>query len=395
MSRKLLLVGILLCFTSVLFAQDSSKDNVKKYHNFDFTKKLVAKAELAKLKYDSDEFEPVNELALLRGVVFGKRGRIFKEKSIQTYLAKQSWYKPNPNFKNSILTAKERSNLDLIRLAEAERHNSVEPGDLRYWIKKEIPEDKIYSWSAADWSVLIAEFEAVHGKTFPEQEWLQKYFDERYWYKRNPNYSPSILSAIERKNMEKFIAKRKEISKVEVSFGDMDKFQNVLLKEEQLKGVSFNELRMMQNEFFARRGKKFTIAAYIQAFEWQDWYKPIKDQSKVKLNATEDANVKLIQAFEAKLREKITNEVLPEEYFYGMYIEDLRVLRNEIFAKHGRVFKDKELQKYFESQPWYKADLSFTDDKISTVLSETEFKNITMIKQQEEISISKFVMVEG
>jgi hypothetical protein len=391
MPRKILLLGILLAFASVLFAQD----NVKKYHNFDFTKKLVTKAELAKLKYETDDFEPVNELALLRGVVFGKRGRIFKEKSIQNYLEKQSWYQPNPNFKNSMLTKMERDNLDLIRLAEAERHYNVEPGDLRYWIKKEIPDDKIYAPSGADWSVLIAEFEAIHGKTFPDQEWLQKYFDERYWYKRNPNYSPTMLSAIERKNLEKFIAKRNENRVVEVSFGDMDKFQNVLLKEEQLKGVSFNELRLMKNEFFARRGKKFTVAAYRQAFEWQDWYKPLKDQKKVKLNAVEEANVKLIDGYEAKMREKITTEVLPEEFFYGMYLEDLRVLRNEIFAKHGRVFKDPKLQKYFEAQAWYKRDPTFTDDKVKDVLSEIEFKNITSIKTQEEVAMSKFVMVEG
>ncbi len=390
MSRKLLLIGILLLFASALFAQD----NVKKYHNFDFAKKLVTKAELAKLKYENDEFEPVNELALLRGVVFGKRGRIFKEKSIQNYLEKQTWYKPNSSFKNSMLTAIERNNLDLIRLAEAERHYNVEPGDLRYWIKKEIPDDKIYARSGADWSVLIAEFEAIHGKTFSE-EWMQKYFDERYWYKRNPNYSPKMLSAIERKNLENFIAKKNEAKQTEISFGDMDKFQTVLLREEQLKGLNFNELRLLRNEVFARRGKKFTIAAYKQVFEWQDWYKPLKNQSKVKLTATDEANVKLLEGYEAKLREKITTEVLSEEYFYGMYLEDLRVLRNEIFAKHGRIFKDIKLQKYFESQPWYKADPTFTDENVKNILSETEFKNITTIKQQEELSISKFVMVEG
>ena len=391
MSRKILLLGILLLFSTVLFAQD----NVKKYHNFDFTKKLVTKAELAKLKYEEDDAEPVNELALLRGVLFGKHGRVFVEKIVQTYLEKQSWYKPNPKFSNSVLNQTERTNLDLIRLAEAERHYSVEPGDLRYWVNKEIPEDKIYTNSAADWSVLIAEFEAIHGKTFPDQEWLQKYFDERYWYKRNVNYSPTMLSANERKNLEKFIAKRNDDRKVEISFGDMDKFQNVLLKEEQLKGVGFNDLRLMQNEFFARRGKKFTIAAYKQAFEWQPWYKPLKDQTKVKLNATEEANVKLLQAYEAKMREKITSEVLPEDFFYGMYAEDLRLLRNEIFAKHGRVFKDPKLQKYFEGQSWYKADPTFTDENLPTILSETEFKNIASIKTQEESAISKFVLVEG
>ena len=387
---------LIISVCSSIFAQigDEKEFNKANWDKFDFTKKKITKAQLDKLKYEMDDFEPVNELAIVRGIIFGKRGRIFKEKSIQTYLEKQAWYKPNPKFSNSVLTAIERANLDLIRLAEAERHYFVEPGDLRLWISKEIPDDKISAESAADWSVLIAEFEAIHGKTFSE-EWLQKYFDERYWYKRNPNYSPAMLSAIERKNMEKFIAQKNEARKTEISPGDMDKFQTVLLKEDQLKGLNFSELRLLRNEVFARRGKRFTVVAYKQAFEWRDWYKPLKDQKKVKLSATEEANVKLLEAYENKLRQKITTEVLPEYYFWGMYAEDLLMLRNEIFAKRGRIFKDVKLQKYFEAQPWYKPDPNFTDDKVSSILSETEFKNITTIKKEEENAISKFMLVEG
>lgn len=387
---KLLLPLVVLILASVAAGQE----NVKKYHNYDFTKKVVTKAELAKLNYTLDELEGVNELALLRGVVFGKRGRVFKEKSIQSYLEKQTWYKAKPGFSNAVLTPTERKNLDMIRLAEAERHRYIEPGDLRLWMNKEIPDEKILPFTAAEWTILIAEFEAVHGKTFSE-EWLQKYFDDRYWYKRNPNYNPGMLNATEKKNLAKFIEKKNEARQAEVSRGDMDKFQNVLLKESQLKGLYFSDLRLIRNEFFARRGKKFTVAAYRQAFEWEDWYKPLKDQSKVKLNATEEANVKLIEAYENRLREKLQTEVLSEEFFSGMYAEDLRILRNEIFAKKGRVFKDKALQKYFEAQPWYKADPTFTDDRIGQVMTEIEIKNIASIRKEEELAISKFQMVEG
>lgn len=109
-----------------------------------------------------------------------------------------------------MLTPMERTNLDIIRMAEAERHDYVQPGDLRYWIKTEIPKEKLWTNSAVDWQIMIAEVEAIHGKTFPEQEWLQKYFDERYWYKRNPNYSPSVLTDIERKNLENLRRERKK-----------------------------------------------------------------------------------------------------------------------------------------------------------------------------------------
>ena len=387
--------GILLIVSispTVLSQIENEKEfNKYRWDKFDFTKKKITKAQLAKLKYSVDDIETINELAILRGIVFGKRGRIFKERSIQDYLAKQAWYKPNANFKNSILTPMERTNLDLIRLAEAERHDFVQPGDLRYWTDKEIPDDKIYSFSSADWQVMIAEIEAVHGKMFPNEEWLQKYFDERYWYKRNPKYSPTVLTAIERKNLEKISRKKEESRKTAVSVGDMDKFQNALLTRELLKDVTMNELRLMRLEFYARRGRKFTTPGFLQAFEWRDWYKPMRDQTKVKLNKTEEQNVKLLEQMEAEWREFLTTQEITEEMLFGLFVEDLRVLRNEIYARHGRIFKDKELQKYFEAQSWYKPNPDFKDE----MLSELEFKNLTMIKIAEETSISKMVKVEG
>ena len=34
-------------------------------------------------------------------------------------------------------------------------------------------------------------------------------------------------------------------------------------------------------------------------------------------------------------------------------LQELRLLRNEIFAKHGYVFKDQSLQYRFEKLDWY------------------------------------------
>ncbi len=59
------------------------------------------------------------DLKLLRGIIFGRHGRVFKDNEIKVYLEEQSWYKPNPDFKNSMLNDIERRNLDLIRIAEA------------------------------------------------------------------------------------------------------------------------------------------------------------------------------------------------------------------------------------------------------------------------------------
>ena len=244
---------------------------------------------------------------------------------------------------------------------------------------------------AADWQIMIAEVEAIHGKTFPDQEWLQKYFDERYWYKRNPQYSPAVLSDIERKNLENLSREKSRIYNTAVSVGDMDKFQNVLLTEELLEGVMLNDLRMMRFEFYARHGRRYTTPGFLQEFEWRDWYKPIKDQSKVKLNKIEEQNVKLIEKMEAEWREYLATEEISSNMLEGLFIEDLRVLRNEIYARHGRIFKDKELQKYFSQQPWYKPNPDFKDE----MLTEKEYKNLATIREAEEGTLSKFTVRQG
>ena len=370
---------LLPVFSVGSFAQDA----LKKWQTFDFSKQKISKTQLTKFDHE--------QLQIIRGIVFGKRGRVFKEKVIQEYLVKQTWYKPKENFSNAVLTKTERDNLDVIRLAEAAVHDSVEPGDLRYWQAKEIPDEKLYTETAAQWRIMIAEIEAVHGKRFDDEPWLQKYFDERYWYKPNANYTPDILTEVERKNLAKLNAKRNEDRKVAVSIGDMDKFQNALLTDDILKGLSMNDLRMIRNEFWARAGRKFTTPGFKQMFEWRDWYKPAKDQSKVKLNPIEEQNVKLIETAETKMREKIATEPITTEMVEGLFVEDLRVLRNEIYARRGRVFKDQTLQKYFETQSWYQPNPDFKDD----MLSETETKNLAIIRDTETNSISKFAQEEG
>jgi hypothetical protein len=383
-------------FAAGAIAQDfdvtERNERWQKFSKLGFDKVNFAKTRLTKARIASlDPAGVVDDFALLRGVVFGKRGRVFKERSIQDYLDKQAWYKRNASFSNTVLSAMERTNLDLIRLTEAEKHDFVEPGDMRIWEGKLITEEKLRSYSPAELTILIAEIEAIHGKTFADEPWLQKYFEERYWYKPNPAYSPTVLGATDKKNIETLMAEKGKGRNTEISIGDMDNFQNVALTEDKLKGLTMMELRIIRNEFWARRGLKFGLPGIRQYFDWRDWYKPLRDQRKVKLNDIETANVNLILAQEAKIREKLTTEELPDNFAEQMFTEDLRILRNELYARHGRVFKDPVLQKYFAAQAWYKPDLEFKDEMLSTI----EFKNLAKLKSAEEMAISKFAIEEG
>ena len=363
------------------------------WEKVDFTKTLISKKKIAKMDLsqpdETDSF--VSDLALLRGVVFGKRGRIFKTAAIQGFLDRQTWYKPDPKFSNEALTKRERENLDRIRLAEADRHILIEPGDMRLWTDRRITEEKLGFQTPAGWRILIAEIEAIHGKRFDDEPWLQEYFEERYWYEPRKDYSPSELSDVERSNLDVIALKRSKERNIKVWVGDMDKFQNSLLTDNMLDGLTLAELRLIRNEFFARNGYKFTYPGIAQHFEWRDWYAPLKDQSRVALNEIEKQNVRLIEKREKEIRSRLATDEVKEEMLEGMFIEDLRVLRNELYARRGRVFKDQTLQAYFESQAWYKADPEFKDD----MLGPMELKNLKIIKQAEELAMSKFDAFEG
>ena len=54
---------------------------------------------------------------------------------------------------------------------------------------------------------------------------------------------------------------------------------------------------------------------------------------------------------------------------------ELDIMRNEVFARYGRRFKDPELQSYFNMQPWYKP--IYEHDKFpEDLLTTTEIKNV-------------------
>ena len=64
---------------------------------------------------------------------------------------------------------------------------------------------------------------------------------------------------------------------------------------------------------------------------------------------------------------------------------ELKLARNEIYARHGRRFKDPELQSYFDKQSWYNGiyDPTDFDKNHSNELSTLEKKNAEYILQYE------------
>ncbi|HKR15037.1 MAG TPA: YARHG domain-containing protein [Pyrinomonadaceae bacterium] len=373
----------LLTLIAVCCCPALAQDPMEAWKNFDFSKNTITQAQIQKLE--------LWDLKLMRGLVFGRHGRIFKDAEIKVYLQNQPWYKPNTEFNNSMLNETERRNLDLIRIAEAAKHETIQPGDMRYWRDRAIPARKLGKHSGAEWKVLQAEIEAIHGKRFDDEPWLQQYFEERYWYTASDKYDAKKLTAIERKNLTVLSTGEKKQRRVALLPGDMELFENRTISEQMLQGLSLHELRLLRNEVYARHGRMFR-AEWLQMYYYnQPWYQPNEEFKDETLSGTDKLNVETIVRLEQRIHQELSTKPIARALLEGLFIEDVVQMRQEIYARHGKVFKEPWLQKYFSSFDWYKADPNFTD----AALSEVEKKNIATIAAYEKRAVTAMSTIEG
>lgn len=74
------------------------------------------------------------------------------------------------------------------------------------------------------------------------------------------------------------------------------------------------------------------------------------------------------------------NRLITEKELEKITLEELKIYRNEIFARKGYVFKDNKLQHFFGRQEWYIPLMSNKELE----LSEIEKQNVELIKKYEK-----------
>ncbi len=376
----LLFAFLFISSISIVRAQDS----MQRWQNFDFAQTALKPADIATV--------PLEDLKLMRGIVFGRHGRVFKDAEIRIFLEAQDWYKANPDFQNSILNSVENRNLDLIRDAEASKHQTVQPGDMRYWRTRTLTPKKLGVHSGAEWLVLRSEVEAIHGKRFADEPWLQQYFDERYWYEPSDNYEPKKLTALEQKNLGTIAAAQKKSRKLALAPGDMELFEDKLIAPTMLRGLGLYELRLLRNEIYARHGRQFQAVWLSQYFYSQPWYQPNDTFKDEDLTGSDKTNVETIVAYENRIHDDLSKKAITPSLLQGLFVEDAAKMRYEIYARRGKVFtKEPWYNTYFSSFAWYRPDPEFTDDKLTAL----EKRNIAAITAYEKKAVSSMSVIEG
>jgi len=100
-----------------------------------------------------------------------------------------------------------------------------------------------------------------------------------------------------------------------------------------------------------------------------------------KANANGDGNkdVTPANAFARAESGVVRGALLEEGELAALSREELRRLRNAVYARHGRTFDSPDLQRYFEGRSWYKPRSDYTESS----LTQTDLANIKLIQTVE------------
>lgn len=85
----------------------------------------------------------------------------------------------------------------------------------------------------------------------------------------------------------------------------------------------------------------------------------------------------------AYILENSDREYISERTIRGLSDRELKLARNEIYARKGKIFDDRELREYFMSKSWYEGTIH-PDDFSEDMLSNVEKANVEMIRAEEE-----------
>ena len=77
--------------------------------------------------------------------------------------------------------------------------------------------------------------------------------------------------------------------------------------------------------------------------------------------------------------EFLSNEIVPSGFMWRYPSGMVRIIRNEIYARHGYVFNSADLKEYFSKQPWYKP----LNNNNAVKLNAIETLNVEILKFNE------------
>jgi len=186
------------------------------------------------------------------------------------------------------------------------------------------------------------------------------------------------------------------------------------LTKSDLDRLSEAQIRIARNELFARRGRIFESADMKEYFQSQAWYRGTVppatfDSNRGEyMNSTEIANVDFIHNYEEEQKRSGSRQnttaahsnATRNEFVFAdsdsrlltnsdldrLSGAQIRIARNELFARRGRIFEKADMKEYFESQAWYNGTVPATtfDSSRGKYMNSIEIANMDFIVKYEQ-----------
>jgi hypothetical protein len=237
-----------------------------------------------------------------------------------------------------------------------------------------------------------------HGRIFQDSV-LQRWLVSRPWYHADSGFSNARLLPQERANLD--IVREVEAAKhAQVEPGDMRFFQNRVLTTSMLGTHSPQDWQSIEGEVLANHGYVFGYyreeddtalrpVALQRYFNERYWYEARPDYKADQLSPIEKQNLDTIalamtrqqgRQLSPGMMHLFQATPISEQMLSNVPLGQLRLLRNEFYALHGRVFESGYLIEHFNGFSWYKPRADFAESELSTV----ERSNIALIARREQ-----------
>jgi len=152
---------------------------------------------------------------------------------------------------------------------------------------------------------------------------------------------------------------------------DSTKIKELELKEKEL---NLKEKELQQEKEMAEKNKELTDKEKELAEKEQQ----LKDRQNGTIPPQTSRNRSNYNGIPGKYPEGSERNLTLND-IAGKTKWQLKIMRNEIYARHGYIFQSSDLKNYFNKQPWYYP--GYND--VTNMLSDIEKSNVNMIKSYE------------
>jgi len=341
------------------------------------------------------------DLRIARNEVFARKGYVFKSEDMNNYFQTQEWYKPLGNNKTISLSPSELHRVNYVKSIEDEKKNTHN-GDLLdklsgfFRIGEEIV--TTYRGQRSDRGVVPFIYHKAFNKSPYKLERSSLYYnfissigvfdfsDSFKTFLIQHQYNDEIISISNDGGMidtcavkncgDNLISKKGNFIEIERTYYEKltkeinDEEFTVDLENHLIKLKKSNDYKFLtciEHRYSKRKDYRFYDYYYIS------------DSGSINYMKVDSLKISKGRKYPF-----VSGKVVSEDELSKYSKDELRLMRNEIFADHGYIFKSQDFQNYFKEQKWYTAEKKDISLEELNIFEKENLNTILLLEKKKE-----------